>query len=114
MATRPNPFENAEPQMPPVSSGDMRSRLDKVLPKDVRITPDRRWASELIKLVPQDLLEKATNFINTFPADVSKEELAHELLDEIKGRPRGILGASDPEIALDDCIAAVKSRHLPN
>lgn len=100
--------------MPPVSSGDMRSRLDKAIGKEVRITPDRRWATELIKLVPQNLLGRATEAINDFSGDISKEEFAHELIAEIKGRANGILRDSDPEAALDDCVEAVQSRHLPN
>ena len=112
MATRPQPFEKMPNPPSEMRSGDLGSSLDAAVGKGVKMSPDRMWARDFITAIPQNLLEKATNFVESGFDGMSASNIAHELLDEIKSRPRGVVGASDQEIALDDCIRAVKNRHI--
>jgi len=62
--------------MPPpelAHSGSLGSPLNRVLQKETKITPERRWAKDLIEQIPYEYLGITTEFIKKFPPEQAEE-----------------------------------------
>ncbi len=91
------------------SSGSLGSPLGKVLQKETKIGPERKWAKEFIEQIPYDQLEIVTEFLKRVPPEKA-EEAARKLFEVIRGISNGVLGSHDPKATLEYCIEQVEKR----
>ena len=106
------PGGHNEGEMPPpelAHSGSLGSPLNRVLQKETKITPERRWAKDLIEQIPYEYLGITTEFIKKFPPEQA-EGAAKKLLEIIKETSTGILRAPDQKTALKHCIEEAEKR----
>ncbi len=111
----PQPRKNGS-ELPPgirppseVSSGPLRSPLNKVLQKETKIPEGKEWVKGLIDEIPVAYLPIVTDFLRRVPPNKA-EEAARKLFDVITEMTNGVLRSPNPKETLQECIREAEKR----